>query len=338
MKHRLFLTAWLLVLGLPLQVAHAQSPSAKSEEAVSTRLGEAYPARPVRVIVGLAPGGGADMVARMVAQKLSESLGRSFVVENRAGAGGSIAPAYVASSPPDGYTLLLVVSGFSAYPALYPNLPYDPIKNFAPITLVSYAPFTLVVHPSLPVKNVKELIALARAKPGALDVGSSGIGGSGHLAGELFQSMAGIKLTHIPYKGSGQSLVGLLAGNVHLVFSSIMSSVSHVKSGRLRALGVTSTKRSPIMPDTPAISESDVPGYEVTNWYGFVAPAGTPAAILSKLNAEIVNLVRMPDVASRLAAEGGEPVGSTPEQFTQHLITEIVRNRKVIKDAGIQLE
>lgn len=338
MKGRLFRTAGIAVLALLLPSAHAQSSSARSEQAASSSSGDAYPAKPVRVIVGLAPGGGADMVARMVAQKLSESLGRSFVVENRPGAAGSIAPAHVAKSPPDGYTLLLVVSSFSAYPALYPKLPYDPIKDFAPITLVSYAPFMLAVHPSVPVKTVKDLIALVKAKPGALDVASSGVGGSSHLASELFQSMAGIKLTHIPYKGSGMALVDLVAGNVHLVFSSIMSSVSYVKSGRLRALAVTSAKRSPAMPDIPTISESGVPGYEATNWYAFLAPAGTPVAILSKLNAEIVNLLRMPDVASLLAAEGGEPIGSTPEQFTQHLITEIARNRKVIKDAGVRIE
>ena len=338
MKPYVFLTIRTILLTLLLPSAAAQSQATRSEQSAASGSGDSYPTKPVRVIVGLAPGGGADMVARTVAQKLSQSLGQSFVVENRPGAGGSIAPAYVANSSPDGYTLLLVVSGFSAYPALYSNLPYDPIKSFAPITLVSYAPFMLVVHPSLPVKSVRELIALAKTKPGALDVGSSGTGGSGHLAGELFQNMAGIKLTHIPYKSSGQSLVDLVAGNVDLVFSSILSSLNLVKSGRLRAVGVTSAKRSPIMSDTPTISESGVPGYEATNWYGVVAPAGTPSAILGKLNAEIVNLVKIPDVASRLAAEGGEPVGSTPEQFTRQLIAEIVRNRKMIKELGIHLD
>lgn len=338
MRDRSLRATWIAMLALLLPAEHVQSSSVRVEPAASSNLGDAYPAKPVRVIVGLAPGGGADMVARTVAQKLSQSLGQSFVVENRSGAAGTIAVAYVAQLPADGYTLLSVASDFSAYPALYPNVPYDPIKNFAPVSLVSYAPFMLVVHPSVPAKTVKDVIALAKKRPRALDAASAGMGSSGHLAGELFQSMAGIKLTHIPYKGSGPALTDLMAGNVHLLFSSIISSVNQVKSGKLRALGVTSAKRSTAMPDIPTISESGVAGYEATNWYGWLAPAGTPAAIIRKLSAEIVSMLKLPDVASRLAAEGGEPIGSTPEQFTDHLTAEIARKRRLIKDAGVRIE
>jgi tripartite-type tricarboxylate transporter receptor subunit TctC len=338
LKRCVFLTIRAAVLALLLSSAAAQSQSARSQQTGASGSGNSYPTKPVRVIVGLAPGGGADMVARTVAQKLSQSLGQSFVVENRSGAAGTIAIAYVANLPADGYTLLSVASEFSAYPALYLNVPYDPIKNFAPVSLISYAPFMLVVHPSVPAKTVKDVIGLAKKRPRALDVASAGIGSSGHLAGELFQSMAGIKLTHIPYKGSGLALADLMAGNVHLLFSSIISSMNQVKSGRLRALGVTSAKRSAAMPDIPTISESGVAGYEATNWYGWLAPAGTPAAVISKLNAEIVSMLKLPDVTSRLAAEGGEAIGSTPEQFTNHLTAEIARKRRLINDAGVRIE
>lgn len=337
MKHWLFSTVWAAVLALLLQSAHAQSPSTRSEEAASTRSGEAYPVRPVRVIVGLGPGGGTDVVARMIAQKLSESLRQSFVVENRTGASGTIAYALVAKSPPDGYTLLMVPGDFSTHPALYPNLPYDPISDFAPITLVSKAPFMLVVHPSVPVKTIKELIALAKARPGELGVGMSGIGATGDLVNRLFQSMAGIKFTNVPFRGSGPAMTALLGGNVELAIGSIMSSLPHVKSGRLRALGVTSTERSPVVPHIPTISESGVSGFEATNWYGLVAPKGTPVPIVNKVRAEVGKVLATPELANRLRAEGAVPTGSAPEQFAQHLIAEGARWRKVINDAGIRV-
>ena len=300
--------------------------------------GEAYPARTVRVVIGLAPGGGTDIQARLFAQKLSENMGRPFVVENRTGAGGTIAYAQVAKSPPDGYTLMGVTSGYTITPAVYSKLPYDPVKDFAPISLVAQAPFLLLTHPSLPVRSVKDLLALARAKPAMLDCGSAGHGSSTHMAYELFRTMAGVNIAHIPYKGTGPALIDAMAGQVHMLFGNVLSSLTHVKTGRLRALAVTTAKRSMVLPDLPTVSESGVPGYENSTWFGLLAPAGTPAAVLNKLNAELVKASQSPDIVDRLAPDGGEPVGSTPEQFGRHLALEIARWRKVVKDAGMKVE
>jgi tripartite-type tricarboxylate transporter receptor subunit TctC len=299
---------------------------------------ETYPARPVRVVIGLAPGGGTDLQARLFAQKLSENLGRPFVVENRTGAGGTIAYAQIAKSPPDGYTLLGVTSGYTITPAVYSNLPYDPVKDFAPISLVAQAPFLFLTHPSLPVRSVKDLLALARTRPAMLDCGTAGHGSSTHMAFELFRTMAGVNITHIPYKGTGPALIDAMAGQVHMLFGNVLSTLTHVKSGRLRALAVTTAKRSRVLPDLPTVSESGVPGYENSTWFGLLAPAGTPAAVLNKLNAELVKTSRSPDIVERLAPDGGEPVGSTPEQFSRHLALEITRWRKVVKDAGMKVE
>ena len=299
---------------------------------------DAYPARPVRVVIGLAPGGGTDIQARLFAQKLSENLGRPFVVENRTGAGGTIAYAQIAKSPPDGYTLLGVTSGYTITPAVYSKLPYDPVKDFAPISLVAQAPFLLLTHPSLPVKSTKDLLALARAKPMVLDCGSAGHGTSTHMAFELFRTMAGVNITHIPYKGTGPALIDAMAGQVHMLFGNVLSSLTHVKAGKLRALAVTTAQRSRVLPDLPTVSESGVPGYENSTWFGFLAPAGIPVAVLSKLNAELVKTSQSPDIVERLAPDGGEPVGSTPEQFGRHLISEMTRWRKVVKDAGMKVE
>ena len=299
---------------------------------------DTYPAKPVRVIVGLAPGGGTDIQARLFAQKLTESFNRPFVVENRPGAGGTLAYAQVAKSPPDGHTLLGVTSGYTITPTVYAKLPYDPIKDFAPISLVSQAPFLLVAHPSLPVKSVKDLLALARAKPGELDCASAGRGSSTHMAFELFKTLSGVTITHIPYKGTGPALVDAMAGQVHLLFGNVLSTLSHVKTGRLRALAVTTAKRSAVLPDLPTITESGVPGYDNSTWHGWLAPAGTPPAILNRLNAELVKSARAPDVVARLAPDGGEAVGSTPEEFAQHIVTEIARWRKVVREAGVRVE
>jgi tripartite-type tricarboxylate transporter receptor subunit TctC len=298
---------------------------------------ESYPARPVRIVIGLAPGGGTDIQARLFAQKLSENFGRPFVVENRAGAGGTIAYAQIAKSPPDGYTLLGVTSGYTITPAVYDKLPYDPVNDFAPISLVAQAPFLLLTHPSLPVRSVKELVALAKAKPGMLDSASAGHGSSTHMAFELFKALARVNITHIPYKGTGPALIDAMAGQVHMLFGNVLSSLAHVKSGRLRALAVTTARRSVVLPDLPTIAEAGVPGYENSTWFGVLAPAGTPAAVVGKLNAELVKTSRSPDIVERLAPDGGEPVGSTPEQFGRHLVSEIARWRKVVKDAGIPL-
>ena len=299
---------------------------------------EAYPARPVRVIVGLAPGGATDIQTRLFAQKLSDGLGRPFVVENRTGAGGTVAYAHVAKSPPDGYTLLGVAGGYTITPVVYSKLPYDPVKDFAPISLVVQAPFLLLTHPSLPVKSVKDLLALAREKPGALDCASAGHGTSTHMAFELFKALSGVKITHVPYKGTGQSLVDAMSGQVHMLFGNVLSSLPHVKAGRLRALGVTTAKRSVVLPDLATIAESGVPGYENSTWHGWLAPAGTPPAILNRLNAELVRSTRSPDVVERLVPDGGEPVGSTPEQFSRHISEELARWSKLVKATGIRFE
>src|SRR4029453_11575611 len=229
---------------------------------------ETYPARPVRVVVGLAPGGGTDIQAPLCAQKLTESLNRSFVVENRPGAGGTIAYSQVAKSPPDGYTLLGITSGFTITPAVYRQLSYDPIKDFAPISLVAQAPFLLVVHPALPATSVKDLLALARNKPGALDCGSAGVGTSTHMAFELFRSLARVKISHIPYKGTGPALIDVMAGQVHMLFGNVLSTLTYVKTGRLRALAVTTAARSLVLPDLPTIAEAGLPAYENSTWHG----------------------------------------------------------------------
>lgn len=296
-----------------------------------------YPAKPVRVIVGLAPGGATDIQARMFAQKLTEHLGRSFIVENRTGAGGTIAYAQVAKAAPDGYTLLAAAGGYSSTPAIYAKLAYDPVKDFAPISLVAQAPFLLLVHPSVPATSIKDLLALARARPGTLDFASAGHGTSTGLALELFRSMAKVNVTHVPYKGTGQALFDTVAGQVQALFANILSGLPYVKSGRLRALGVTGAARSFVLPALPTIAEAGVPGYETTTWHGWLAPAGTPAPVIGRLNAELIRVARAPDVKERLAADGAEPVGGTPEQFAQQLIAEITRWRNVVGAAGIKL-
>jgi tripartite-type tricarboxylate transporter receptor subunit TctC len=299
---------------------------------------DAYPVKPVRVVVGLAPGGGTDIQTRLFAQKLSESLGRSFVVENRPGAGGTSAYAQVAKAAPDGYTLIGVASGYSITPAVFSKLPYDPLKDFAPIALAAQAPFLLVVHPSLPVKSVKDLLALARAKPGVLDCGSAGQGSSTHMAFELFRVSAGVKIAHIPYRGTGPALVDAMAGQVHMLFGNVLSTLTYVKTGRLRALAVTTAARSTVLPELPTVAESGLPGYENSTWHGWLAPSGTPAAIIARLNTELVKAAKAPDLLEKLAADGGEGVGSTPDQFGRLIATEIARWRKVVKEAGVKME
>jgi tripartite-type tricarboxylate transporter receptor subunit TctC len=299
---------------------------------------DSYPAKPVRLVVGLAPGGATDIQARLFAQKLTESTGRSFIVENRPGAGGTIAYAQVAKSPPDGYTLMSISSGYTITPSIYSKLSYDPLRDFTPVSMLVQAPFLLLVHPSLPVKSVKELLALARARPGVLDAASAGQGSSTHMAFELFRTLTHAKITHIPYKGTGPALVDAIAGQVHMLFGNVLSTLAHVRGGRLRALGVTTARRSKVLPDLPTLDEAGVRGYENSTWFGVIVPAGTPAAIVGRLNAELVKASRAPEIIERIAPDGGEPVGTTPEQFGKHIATEIARWRKVVKDAGIRIE
>ena len=299
---------------------------------------DTYPSKPVRVIVGLAPGGGTDIIARLLTQKMSDNLKRSFVVENRTGAGGTVAYAWVAKSPPDGHTLLAVASGYAITPAVYPKLSYDPIRDFTPISVVVQAPIVLMVHPALPARSVKELLALARNAHTHLDAASAGHGTSNHLALELFNSLAKVKIAHVPYKGTGQALVDLMAGQVQVMFGNILSSLQYVKIGKIRALAVTSAKRSSAMPDLPTVMESGVPAYETTTWHGWLGPAGMPTDIVIKLNSELARAVRSRDVLGKLGDDGGEPVAGTPEHFRDHIATEITRWRNVVREAGIRVE
>ena len=298
---------------------------------------ERYPSKPVRMIVPFAPGGGADISARAISQKLSERLGQQFIVENRPGAGGNVGVELAARAVPDGYTLLLVSSSYGANPSLY-KLSFDPVNGVEPITLVSQQPFIAVVHPSLPVKSVKELIALAKAKPGELSFASSGAGGIQHLALEFFKSAAGVNILHVPYKGGASAHTDLIAGYVHMTFGTILSTLKMVKSRQLRALAVTTTKRTSALPDTPTMIEAGVPGYVVSGWYAVLAPRATPKPVTTLLNREIVALLQAAEVKERLAKEGSTVVAGTPEQLVEHLRAEIAKWQKVTRAAGIRLE
>jgi tripartite-type tricarboxylate transporter receptor subunit TctC len=297
---------------------------------------EKYPSRPVRLIVPFAPGGGADISARTIAAKLTERFREQVVVDNRPGAGGNVGVELASKAPPDGYTLLLVSSSYGANPSLY-KLSFDPVNGFEPITLVSQQPFILVVHPSLPARNVKELIALAKAKPGALNYASSGAGGIVHLGTEYFKSMAGVDLVHIPYKGGNTAHNDLVAGFVQVYFGTILSTLPVVKSGKLRALGVSTDKRNAALPEVPTVAEAGVPGFSFSGWYAVLAPAKTPKEITSVLNREIVAILQSPEVKNRLAAEGSTVVASTPEQLRAHLQRDIAKWQKVVKAANIRL-
>jgi tripartite-type tricarboxylate transporter receptor subunit TctC len=292
-----------------------------------------YPTKPVRIIAGFPAGGPVDTIARTVAQKLATAFGQQVIVDNRPGASGIIAADFVAKAPPDGYTLLTVPVTFAITPSLYPKMPYNTEQDLAPVALVAAAPFLLVAHPTLPVRTVRELIALARSKPVQINYASAGSGGMPHLAGELFNSMAGVKLVHIPYKGAAPATIDLVGGQVSLMFNNMLSAMPHVKSGRLRAIAVTSSNRSSVLPDLPTIAET-IPGYEASGWYGAFAPAATPRDIILKLNAEINRGMQQPDVTQRLAGDGVEAVTATPEQFASYLKQEIAKWGKVVKLSG----
>ncbi|MEK6592585.1 MAG: tripartite tricarboxylate transporter substrate binding protein [Pseudomonadota bacterium] len=297
-----------------------------------------YPAKPLRLIVPFAPGGGTDITARTIAQKLTERWGQQVIADNRPGANGTIGADLIAKAPPDGYTFGMISSSHSVNPSLMKKLSYDLAQDLAPITQATTQPYALVVHPSLPVKSMKELIALARAKPGALNYGSSGTGGLSHLSGALLGSLAGINIVHIPYKGGNPAMIDVIAGQIQMLYSTLLQAQSHLKSGKLRALGVTTAKRSPAAPLLPTMQEAGIPGYEVAGWYGVVAPAKTPPAIVAKLNQEIVRILQSPEVKERMSADGSEPVGSTPEQFSVHIRNEVAKWRKLIQEAGIRAE
>lgn len=295
---------------------------------------QSYPTHPVRIVIPLSPGGTTDVPGRIVAQKLSEALGQQFFVENKAGAGGIIGSDFVAKSKPDGYTLLLTASPFVISPHVYKNMPYNALTDFAPVIRIATGPYVLVVHPSLGVNSVKELIALAKKQPGKIDFASSGNGGAQHLVTELFMYMAGIKLNHVPYKGSGPAQQDLMAGIVKVSFVGTPIAIPHMKAGRLNALGVSTAKRSPEMPEVPTIAEAGVPGYEATVWIGMLAPAGTPQDIVAKLNGEIGRLIRADEVRKLLVPTGMEPDPDKPEQFGAYLKADYDKWGKVVRDSG----
>jgi tripartite-type tricarboxylate transporter receptor subunit TctC len=296
----------------------------------------AYPNRPIRLLVGLPPGGATDVMARIVAAKLGDALGQQIVVENRPGSGGLIAADTAAKAPPDGHTLLFGAISYSAvFASLYKKLPYDPVKDFAPISLVTKVPNVLVVNPATPVRTVSELIAYAKANPGKLSYGSSGNGTSLHLSMEMLKKQTGIEVVHVPYKGGPAAVVDLLAGRIHIMCDNLPGQIAHVKSGRTRALAVTTAKRNFQLPEVPTMMEAGVPGFEVTVWYGVFAPARVPQPILKKLNAELVKTLKMPEIRERMAEYGAEPAPTTREEFAAFQKAEVAKWAKVVKDSGL---
>jgi tripartite-type tricarboxylate transporter receptor subunit TctC len=299
---------------------------------------QSYPDHPVRVVVPFPAGGGTDILARLLIQRMAERLGANFVIDNRAGAGGTIGTEIVAKAAPDGYTILVASSSHTINPSVYKKIGYEPARDFAPVTLIASGPGLLVVHPSVPAKNVKELIALAKSRPGQLIYASAGNGTPPHLAAELFKSMAGVDLVHIPYKGNVPAFLDLLTGAVSLSFPTITSGLPQVRSGKLRALGVTSKDRSTVVPDVPTIAESGLPGYEATTWYGMLAPAKTRTPVIAKLHDHMVEVLKLVDVREKLLAQGLEPVGNRPDEFAAIISTELVKWSKVVAAAGVKAE
>ena len=319
------------IAALLLNPAFAQSPSASS--------GQAYPSKPIRLIVPFAAGGGNDNVARLVGKRLADTLGQPVVVDNRPGAGGVVGAELAAKAAPDGYTLFLGGVGSHAInPNLHEKLPYDPLRDFAPVELLASAPLVLVVHPSVPARDIAEFVAYARAHPGRLNFASNGNGSSSQLAAVMFDSMAGVDMVHVPYKGLSPALTDLLSGQVQLMFSSVVAILPHIKAGKLRGLATTGAKRLASLPELPTLAESGLPGYEASSWYGILAPAGTPRDIVMKLNAELSKALEQPEVKGSLLAEGAEPAGGSPEAFAAHIRAEKERLGKLIRDAKIRLE
>ncbi len=297
-----------------------------------------YPKKPVRFIVGFSPGGGSDILARLLSEKLTASWGRPFVVDNRSGAGGTIALTLTANAAPDGYTVMMISGSQITNAVLMTKLNLDVLKAYAPVTQATSQPYILVVHPSVAAKSVKELIALAKANPGALNYASSGTGSFAHLGMELFNVMTGTQMVHIPFKGSGAAIIDLLGGQVQLALTSAISGMPHLKTGKLRGLAVTTLKRSPVIPDYPTVAEAGVPGYSVDGWYAVVLPAKTPVAIVNKLNRELVRLLDTPAVVEALARDGAVPAPSTPVQLQETMRAELAKWAKVVKSAGLKMD
>ncbi len=299
----------------------------------------AWPTKPIRWISPFAPGGGADITSRIIAQKLGPALNQKVLVDNRGGAGGNIGVDIAAKAPPDGYTLVLGTIGpIAINGSLYKKLPFDPVKDLLPITQAANALNVLVVHPSLPAKTVKDVIAIAKARPGELSFGSSGPGATDHLAGELFKTLTGVNMVHVPYKGGAPAMLDLMAGQVQTVFSTVSTAIGAIKGGKVRAIAMTGDKRFELMPELPTIAQAGVPGFEVRNWYGVFAPAGTSKEIVTRLNSELVKVLQMPDVKSKLLESGIEALHSTPEQFATYIQSETKRWAKVVKDSGARAE
>ena len=299
---------------------------------------ESYPSKPVRFILPFPPGGGTDILGRIIAERLTTNLGQAVVIENRGGAGGNVGAEAAAKSAPDGYTIVLVAPSLAISPSLYARLNYDPVKDLAPISLVGTVPNVLITHPSVPAQNLAEFIALARTKPGGMNFGSGGSGTSNHLAGELFNMVAGVRLVHVPYKGVNLAMNDVLGGQIHFVVIGIPAALPHIRGGRLHALGVLAPQRAPTLPDVPTVAEAGLPGFEVTTWYGVLAPAGTPRPVIARLNTEIHRVMHAPDLKERFAATGTEPWTSTPEEFADYIRKEIAKWGKVIREANLKAD
>jgi len=298
-----------------------------------------YPAKPIRMIIGFPPGGGTDIIGRIVAQRMSEGLKQQILPDNRGGASGQIAADLAAKAPPDGYTVMMAhIAAMSILPSLYPKLPYDPVRDFAPISLVAISPQIVVVHPSLPVKNIKELIALAKARPAQINYASPGIGTVQHLAGELFNLQAKVNMAHVAYKGAGPSVIDLIAGHVQISFDVIPVVIGHVKAGKLRAIAVTSEKRTAQMPNVPTVNESGLRGFDLSTWWGLVAPAAVSKDVVARLHGETVRTLGLPDVKERIAAAGADVVGNSPEEFAAFIRNERAKYARIVKEAKIKIE
>jgi tripartite-type tricarboxylate transporter receptor subunit TctC len=327
-----------IIVGAATVAASAQGVAYAAQGAATTS-GPAYPTRPIRIVVAYTPAGSTDIFARIVGQKMNEAWGQPVIIDNRPGANGNIGTEYAAKAQPDGHTFLMTTAGpHGINPSLYRKLGYDAVRDFAAVSLVTLVPNVLVVNNSVPVKDVKSLIAHAKASPGKVIYGSPGAGSTAHLSMELFKSMTGTNLLHVPYKGSAGVLTDLMGGQIAVTMDNLPPYLPQIKAGKIRALAVTPAKRSPSLPDIPTVAEAGVPGYASSAWFGLVAPAATPKDVISKLSAETQRIVQLADVKPRLAEQGAEPVGSTPEQFSAHIKSEIAKWGKVIKDANVELQ
>jgi tripartite-type tricarboxylate transporter receptor subunit TctC len=299
---------------------------------------DAYPSRPIRFILPFPPGGGTDILGRLIAERLTANLGQPVVTENRGGAGGNVGAEAAARSAPDGYAIVLVAPSLAISPSLYSKLNYDPVRDFAPVSLVATVPNVIITHPSVPANTLAEFIRFAKAKPGGMNYGSGGSGTSNHLAGELFNIVAGVKLVHVPYKGVNLAMNDVLSGQIHFVVIGVPAAAPHIKAGKLRALALITPARSPALPEVPTVAEAGLPNFEVTTWYGVLAPAGTPKPVVSRLNAALVRIMHTPEMKERLATMATDPVTNTPEEFADYIKREIVKWGEVVRRAGLKAD